>query len=119
MRAFQQTAVSLFISLSLPWVPAYAESVYVKYRGDVDLDPFQCEDITGSSFVNRICYDAANQYMLILLNSTYYHYCEIDAGTVFALKSAPSIGKFFRAHIRGTGTDGPFDCRTHRVPEYP
>jgi hypothetical protein len=95
-----------------------SESVTVKYRGDVDLAPFECVDIDRSSLVRRVCYDSGNQYMLIRLEETYYHYCEIDAGTVGALLEAPSMGRFFNAHIRGDGADGPFDCRTHRQPEY-
>jgi len=56
--------------------------------------------------------------MIILLKGTYYHYCEIDQGTVEALLGAESMGRYFQANIRGNGADGPFDCRTHRVPEY-
>jgi len=98
--------------------PSAAESVFVKYRGDVSLTPFDCRDITRSSFIRRVCYDSANAYMLIQLNSTYYHYCEIDPGTVASLLSAPSMGKFYNARIKGNGSDGPYDCRTHRIPAY-
>ena len=70
-------------------VLAQAETVDVKYRGQVDLRPFDCAaDITRSSFIRRVCYDKGNEYMLINLNGTYYHYCQIDAGTVAALKTA-------------------------------
>jgi KTSC domain len=97
--------------------PALAETGEVKYRGPVDLKPFTCTN-TVSSFVNRVCYDKENSYMLILLNTTWYHYCEIDAGTVASLISADSVGRFYNANIKGTGEDGPFDCRTHKVPNY-
>ena len=97
---------------------AAAETVNVKYRGLVDLAPFACETITRSSFITRVCYDAANQYMIIKLMQTYYHYCEIDAGTVAALKTAGSMGRYYNANIKGSGQEGPFDCRTHRVPNY-
>ena len=90
-----------------------SEVVQVKYRGEVDLKPFSCTDIERSSFIKRVCYDDANQYMLISLNGTYYHYCEIDSGTVTALLSAESIGRFYNANIKGL-----FDCRSHRVPAY-
>jgi hypothetical protein len=70
-------------------------------------------DIERSSFIKHVCYDDANRYMLISLNGTYYHYCEIDSGTVTALLSAESIGRFYNANIRGL-----FDCRSHRVPAY-
>ena len=89
----------------------------MKFRGSVDLKPFVCAD-TKSSFVNRVCYDKAKAYMLILLRNTWYHYCEIDAGTVSSLISAPSVGSYYNANIKGTGSDGPFDCRTHKVPTH-
>lgn len=110
---------SIVIALALTILAgaAFAESVDVKYRGLVDLKPFVCTD-TKSSFVNRVCYDRANSYMLILLKSTWYHYCEIDAGTVSSLIKADSVGRYYNASIKGMGKDGPFDCRTHRVPKY-
>jgi hypothetical protein len=40
-------------------VEAHAETVNVKYRGPVDLRPFQCQDVTRSSLVRRVCYDRA------------------------------------------------------------
>ena len=83
-----------------------AESVYVKYRGEVDLKSFDCADITRSSFIGRVCYDQRNEYMLISLNGTFYHYCAIDADTVTSLLSAPSMGQFYNASIKGN-----FDCR--------
>lgn len=96
---------------------ARSETVDVKYRGPVDLKPFVCTN-TKSSFVNRVCYDKANTYMLILLNRTWYHYCEIDGGTVSALIGAASVGRYYNANIKSHGSDGPFDCRTHKVPKY-
>jgi hypothetical protein len=96
---------------------ANAETVDVKYRGQVDLKPFDCTD-TKSSFVNRVCYDKSKSYMLILLKSTWYHYCEIDAATVNSLVSASSVGRYYNANIKGSGQNGLFDCRTHKVPNY-
>ena len=90
-----------------------AETVNVKYRGVVDLAPFQCESVSRSSFVTRVCYDRKEQYMVIGLQSTYYHYCEIDASTVNALRSAESMGRYFNSNIKGN-----FDCRANRLPAY-
>jgi hypothetical protein len=97
---------------------AKAETVEVKYRGPVDLKTFACQDVTRSSFIHRVCYDKANQYMVIQLRSTYYHYCELPEVTHKALMDAPSMGRYYNANIKGTGSDGPYDCRTHRVPRY-
>ena len=107
----------LVLALTLAVGAASAETVDVKFRGPVDLKPFTCTD-TKSSFVNRVCYDKTNTYMLILLNKTWYHYCEIGEGTVSSLIKADSIGRYYNANIKGTGKDGPFDCRTHKVPKY-
>jgi KTSC domain len=111
-----RTAFALLVLLSATW--ADAETADVKYRGPVDLKSFACQDITRSSFINRVCYDAGTQYMLILLNGTYYHYCELPKTTLDALLNASSMGQYFNANIKGSGKDGPFDCRTHRVPTY-
>ncbi|WP_409411049.1 hypothetical protein [Bradyrhizobium jicamae] len=35
-----------------------------------------------------------------------------------AFIAAPSMGQFYNLSIKETGSDGPFDCRTHRVPQY-
>jgi hypothetical protein len=97
---------------------AHAESVDVKYRGLVDLRPFNCSDVSRSSFIERICYDKANQYMIIRLMGTYYHYCELPPQTLEAFMAAQSMGQFYNSNIKGSGNDGPFDCRSHRVPNY-
>ena len=34
-------------------------------------------------------------------------------------KQAPEIYRFtYNQNIKGSGSNGPFDCRTHRVPSY-
>jgi hypothetical protein len=109
-RAFLAILVISIVTIS---TTAAAETVFVKYRGNVDLAHFNCTDITRSSLVRRVCYDAANKYMLISLNGTFYHYCEIDAATVEGLQSAASMGQYFNVAIKGR-----FDCRMHPVPSY-
>ena len=113
-KLLSATVASLF---ALPQIAA-AEEVMVKYRGWVDLAPFECEDITRSSFIETVCYDTDNEYLLIEMNGTYYHYCEVDPSTVHDFLSAKSMGKFYNAYIKSRGGDGPFDCRSHTVPEY-
>ncbi|MGM5002928.1 KTSC domain-containing protein [Tardiphaga sp. 538_B7_N1_4] len=97
---------------------ATVETVNVKYYGQLDLKTFACTEITRSSFVNRACYDKSQQFMVVQLNATYYPYCEIPAATYEAFLAAPSMGKYYNANIKGTGDDGPFDCRTQRKPIY-
>jgi hypothetical protein len=95
-----------------------SETVDVKYRGPVDLKTFACTDTPRSSFIQRVCYDKAQSYMLISLRGTFYHYCELPATTYDALMGASSMGEFYNQKVKGTGKDGPYDCRTHRVPGY-
>lgn len=109
----------LFIlaSFALTCQVATAETVQVKYHGAVSLDSFACADVSENSDVARICYDKAERYMVIRLKTTYYHYCEIDAATVKGLQGASSKRQFFESRIRGSGGQGPFDCRTHPIPK--
>ena len=109
--------IAIVLALLAP-TAAGSETVDVKYGGAVDLKPFACSDTPRSSFIQRVCYDKAQSYMLINLKGTYYHYCELPAATFDAFVAAPSMGKFYNQSIKGTGSDGPFDCRTHRVPKY-
>jgi hypothetical protein len=113
MIRYIATALAVLIA-----TPASSETVDVKYRGVVDLKPFACTDTPRSSFIQRVCYDKAESYMLINLRSTYYHYCELPPTTFDEFMSAPSMGQFYNQKIKGTGSDGPFDCRTHRFPKY-
>ena len=111
--------MKLFIlsALLVVAISAHAETVQVKYNGAVSLDAFACSDVKEGSDVKRICYDKAERYMLIQLKSTYYQYCSIDATTVQNLQSASSKRQFFETRIRGSGSDGPFGCRTNPVPK--
>jgi hypothetical protein len=107
-RLFAIAVLSLAVLAEAP-----AETVNIKYRETpVDLKPFVCTD-TVSSFVNRVCYDKRQQYLVIQLKTTWYHWCEVDEGTVGALLIADSKGRYFNANIKGK-----FDCRARRVPTY-
>lgn len=90
-----------------------AETVYVKYRGPVNLAPFDCRWIHRSSFVQRLCYDRREQYVIVQLSGVYYHYCEVPAQLVIAWQSAESLGRFYNTQVKGR-----YDCRTRRVPAY-
>ena len=98
--------------------PVFSETVNVKYRGDIDLKPFTCTETPRSSFIQRVCYDQKERYMLINLRGVYYHYCELSSATFDSFMTAPSMGQFYNQNIKGSGSDGPFDCRTHRAPTY-
>ena len=96
---------------------AAAETIDVKYYGKLDLAPFACTDVSRSSFIKRACYDKSEQFTVVQLRSVYYSYCEMPAAIFEAYLTASSMGKYYNANIKGSGSDGPFDCRTHRVPK--
>jgi KTSC domain len=74
-----------------------SETVDVKYRGTVDLQTFECRDTPRSSFIQRVCYDKAQSYMVISLQGMYYHYCELPPATF----DAPSMGQYYNRNIKG------------------
>ena len=90
-----------------------AESVNVKYRGAVNLAPFNCTWVQRSSFINRLCYDPKERYVIVLLKSTYYHYCEVPELVVSAWDSASSMGRYYGTYIKGR-----YDCRVNYMPAY-
>jgi hypothetical protein len=108
----KRLALSLVLLFSIV-TPCRTETVNVKYRGPVDLSHFSCKAIDHSSFINRVCYDAANGYMIVLLKETYYHYCDVDNATHAAFIDAVSMGRYFNAAVKGH-----FDCRIGHVPAY-
>lgn len=90
-----------------------AETVFVKYRGPVDLTPFRCEWVDRSAVVKRLCYDAREKYVVVNLTGVYYHYCEVPAVVVTNWRAAESMGRFYNQKVKGN-----FDCRVFRVPPY-
>jgi hypothetical protein len=80
------TALSLGVLVGIT-TGSRSETVDVKYRGPVDLTPFACDSIERSSFIQRVCYDHENAYMIVSLNGTYYHY---------ATSTAPRLTRFWR-----------------------
>jgi hypothetical protein len=97
-----------------------AEIVDVKNQGPVDLKPFNCQDITRSSVISRVCYDTENRRMLVQRHAAYHQYCDLPKDTLDAFLNAPSMGQYFNANIKGAGRNesGPYDCRTDKVPSY-
>jgi len=89
------------------------ETVSVQYRGQVALASFECDAFSRSSLVRRLCYDAQEEYLLVSLNGTYYHYCEVPRAVATAWKNAQSLGQFYNQQVKGR-----FDCRVYRMPSY-
>lgn len=93
---------------------AHAECVTVKYRNGacVPLEKLDCKP-TVSTFINQLCYDEKNQYMLLLLKETWYHYCNIPKDEVGRFRGSESLGKFYNQEIKGK-----FGCAGLSVPNY-
>jgi hypothetical protein len=96
-----------------PWEEA--ESVDVRYRGPVNLKSFDCQDITRSSLIERVCYDEANRHMVVRRNAVHDQYCELPKDVVVAFLNAPSMGQYFNANIAGTAKSGPYDCGARKA----
>jgi hypothetical protein len=94
-----------------------AETVYVKYRGTVDLKPFACQDVTRSSLVSRVCYDAPNRVMIVQSNAAYFQHCEVPEAVRDSFLNAPSMGQYYRANIKGTEAEAPYGCHADRAPK--
>lgn len=80
-----------------PWEEA--ETIEIRDRGTVDLKSFGCQDITRSSLINRVCYDAADHSMLVRRYVTWQQYCDVPRDTLDAFLNAPSMGRFFKTDI--------------------
>lgn len=91
-------------------VPAYAETVEVKYAEPVDLENYECVE-TVSSFVHRICFDEATARVVVRLRNTYYAYCRLDAEMVAEWLAAESKGRFYNQTIKSNAANGRFDCK--------
>ena len=88
--------------------------VHVKYRsgGPVDVAGFAHHRPLDPP-VNEAWYDASNQYMIVNLEGTNYHYCRFTRGDWADLVNASNAGSYYQGQIRGS-----FDCRGGGVPSY-
>ena len=105
-------AFILALLFAAPWEEA--EIVEVKDRGPVDLAAFNCQDITRSSVISRVCYDSESRRLLVQRHAVYQQYCDVPADARDALLNAPSMGRFFRTYIEGADGSGGYGCPAHR-----
>ena len=104
--------VLTFIIVLVSVVVSHAETVDVKNRGNVDLHAFVCNVVTGS-YINRVCYNELEGYMLVQFGSVWYHHCGIDTETITALLGAESVARQYSASLKGK-----FGCQANRMPSY-
>lgn len=89
--------------------------VSVKYRDDkVDISSNNFESLDESdSTVKGAWYDSSNEYMVIKLGSTYYHYCGMPSSVWSEFKTTSSPYVYYQDSVKGS-----FDCRVNPVPRY-
>ena len=89
--------------------------VKIKYRDDkVNISASNFEPLNKSdSTVKGAWYDGNNEYMVIKLNGTYYHYCGMPNSAWRDFSSASSLYSEYQSDIKGN-----FDCRENTVPRY-
>jgi hypothetical protein len=92
--------------------PVGSETVEVRDRGTIDLANFECRDINRSSLIQRVCYDSARRTLIVGIKGGYDNYCDLPQQTFESFMTAPSMGQFFNASIRGSGPDTRYDCWT-------
>lgn len=93
--------------------PRYVD---VKYRDDpveIKTDNWESIDTSRSSFIRNARYDKDQQYMIIDLDGTNYHYCGLPGYIWESFKDSSSLGSYYNEHIRGN-----YDCRTNSPPSY-
>jgi hypothetical protein len=112
------TRIALILALlfSAPWEAA--ETVEVQDQSPVDLARFDCQDITRSSVISRVCYDRESRRMLVQRHAVYRQYCGVPHHARDALLNAPSMGRYFKTAIEPAGRDGkaPYGCATGEAP---
>ena len=90
-------------------------NVTVKYRDDkvnISADNFEPLDKSDST-VKGAWYDGSNEYMIIKLSGTYYHYCGMPSSAWSGFKTASSLYGYYEDTVKGN-----FDCRVNPVPRY-
>ncbi len=115
-RSIRIRIISLLFTLVIFLGCTTSNIVSVKYRDDkVDLSnqAFEYLNTLDSSFVEGAWYDDDNDYMIIKLDNTYYHYCGMPDEVWDNYKKTDSFGTEYNRYIKGN-----YDCRSGLVPSY-
>ncbi len=108
-------AIAVLVAMLANATWADADTVDVVDRGPVDLATFTCTDITRSSLLHRVCYDATHRYAVIAVQSTYRQFCDVPKTTLDALLDAPSMGQFYNARMQAAAGE-QYACAPGRLP---
>jgi hypothetical protein len=107
--------IHLVLSIVLFSNFANARTLIVKYRsGPVDVTKHGFENFQKqSSVIYNSWYDRKNNYLIINVKGTNYHYCGFENKYWEYFKNASSLGRFYIQNIKGR-----YDCRLIPPPTY-
>lgn len=100
----------ILLLAQLASAPIESEAVETGEHRLVDLQTFECRDIARSTVLQRVCYNRAQQDLIVASNGAYHRYCGVTVDTVERLLGAPSMGQFFNRNIRGEAAGSRYDC---------
>jgi hypothetical protein len=103
-------ALALLLA-QLAAAPIVAETVETGELRPTDLATFECRDISRSTVLQRVCYDRAQENLVVAVDGRYDRYCAVAAETVDSLLGAPSMGQFFNRNIKREAAGSRYDCR--------
>ena len=103
-------ALALLLA-QLAAAPIVSETVETGEHRRIDLATFECRDISRSTVLQRVCYDRAQQNLVVAVEGRYDRYCGVAAETVDRLLGAPSMGQFFNRTISCETAGSRYDCR--------
>lgn len=93
-----------------------ARAIDVKYKDtpvDVDNGHFKEINLKSSSFVKEMFFDGQENYLLVRLKNTFYHYCGINKQVIKTWVNSSSLGRYYLNNIKGN-----YDCRVYPLPNY-
>jgi hypothetical protein len=90
----------LFITMTESSI-AGDENIIVKYRGEVNLESYQCDWISRSSLIKRLCYDSSQLHVIVLLKQTYYQYCVVPKKVISEWAKSSSMGEYYNSNVKG------------------
>src|SRR3954451_15280343 len=102
-------ALALLLA-QLAAAPVVSETIETAEHRPIDLATFECRDISRSTVLQRVCYDRAQQALVVAVNGAYDRYCGVPVDTVERLLGAPSMGQFFNQNIKRQVNAGRYAC---------
>jgi hypothetical protein len=105
----------IIFTLFIFCINANATTLQIKYLDTpVNVTKNGFENFTKqSSVIFNSWYDRKNNYLIINVNGTNYHYCGFGSHDWKSFKKSVSLGRHYIQNIKGR-----FDCRIFPLPKY-